>query len=221
MIISDSEKFVFVHNPKCGGMTWHSQLKHFDTRDNFFFEWKKVEGTERTLDMAHITPFQLRRFYPTVFEEVSGYLKFGFVRNPYQRFCSAVSQHLKLGSNFTRTSIMQDLDAFYSVASAFSKVVLKDNFVDNDHRLVHFKKQLAFHNIDGARWTDECFKIEDVGKVYETKVKDYLTDLEEEKNKTGGQFDSGYDISLLSENAISLINKFYERDFEIFEYDMM
>ena len=220
MIISDSEKFVFVHNPKCGGMSWRNQLGKFDTRDNFFFEWKMVDENKK-LDMAHITPFQLRRFYPDVFNAVSDYMKFGFVRNPYDRFCSAVSQHLKLGSGFTRSVIIKNPGIFYDVASAFANTVLKDNLVDNDHRLVHFKRQASFHFVDGDRWTQFCFKLENLGAVDETEVHALLPDLNTNRNKTGGNFESGYDSSRLSKDAIASINEFYARDFEVFDYEKL
>ena len=95
MIISDSERFVFIHNPKAGGMTFRTALAWYDTRDNYFFEWKTVPGTNRVLDMAHITLFQIFKLYPSVAFEIREYFRFGFVRNPYYRFLLAISQHLK------------------------------------------------------------------------------------------------------------------------------
>ena len=35
MIVSDTEKFVFIHNPKCGGMSCHNTLLKYDTPRQF------------------------------------------------------------------------------------------------------------------------------------------------------------------------------------------
>ena len=97
MIVSDSEHFVFIHNPKVGGMTIRAALMAYETRNNRFFEWQWVGHQKVRIDMAHITLQQLRRYFPEVVDQVAPYLKFGFVRNPYARYFSALSQHLKLG----------------------------------------------------------------------------------------------------------------------------
>lgn len=217
MIVSDSEKFVFIHNPKCGGMSCHNALLKYDTRDNLFFEWKQVNEDGKVIDMAHITPFQLRRFFPKVFRETSNYLKFTFVRDPYQRFFSAVSQHLKLGTITMRAAILADPEAFYRVATAFACTALKRHPVENDHKLVHFRPQVHFVNIDGHRWADEVLKLEDTMALAGSPVARWLSQMTVQ-NRTGGLAANGYDASRLSSEAITILNDFYARDFETFGY---
>lgn len=222
MIVSDTEKFVFVHNPKCGGMSCHNTLLAYDTRDNFFFDWKQVNEQGKTLDMAHITPFQMRRFFPKAFQETRDYVKFTFVRNPYTRFLSAISQHLKLGTPYMRKAILNDADTFYRVASSFATSSLRLHPVENDHKLVHFRPQVSFANIDGHRWVDHAFRLEDPNGVTSTPVATWLPDLATENlNRTGGFAEGGYDIARLGPDAISALNAFYARDFDTFGYERL
>lgn len=221
MIISDSEKFVFIHNPKCGGMSCHNTLSKYDTRDNFFFEWKTVNDEGKILDMAHITPFQLRRFYPEVFRSVRGYVKFVFVRNPYHRFLSAVSQHLKLGTPYMRDAILADPETFYRVAASFARSGLRTQLIENDHRLVHFRLQCNFANIDGRRWADHVFRLEQPDSLRGTPVEAWLPDLAERANPTEGYAKQGYEAERLGAEAIRALNEFYARDFESFDYDRL
>lgn len=217
MIVSDSEKFVFIHNPKCGGMSCHNALLKYDTRDNFFFEWKPVNDEGKILDMAHVTPFQLRRFFPAMFRDMQGYLKFSFVRDPYHRFLSAVSQHLKLGTPAMRSAILADPEAFYRVAAAFACSALKLHPVENDHKLVHFRPQVHFVNIDGRRWADDVFKLEDPKALEGSPVARWLSQMSA-ANRTGGVGEKGYDVARLGPQAIAALNDFYARDFEELGY---
>lgn len=221
MIVSDSEKFVFIHNPKCGGMTCHNALLKYDTRNNFFFEWRPVNSSGKILDMAHITPFQMRKFFPKAFSEVKDYLKFTFVRNPYDRFLSAISQHLKLGTPFMRSAILSSEDTFYSVASSFARTSLNLRVIENEHKLVHFRPQVNFVNIDGKPWADVIFHLEDLRELEHSKVADWLPDMAEKSNPTGSFSEKGYDHSRLSSEAIIAINNFYSRDFDVFGYDLI
>lgn len=221
MIVSDREKFVFVHNPKCGGMTCHNALLKYDTRNNFFFEWKRVNGEGKILDMAHITPMQLRRFFPRDFKKANRYYKFVFVRNPYNRFMSSISQHLKLMAPAMRTAILTDENAFYHVARAFALHGLRAPQIENEHKLVHFRIQCNFANIDGQRWVDEVFKLEDLDFQSSPAAK-WLPDMgSTARNTTNLPSSSGYDIKKLGDEAIAAINEFYDRDFSTFGYEKL
>jgi len=219
MIVSDTKKFVFVHNPKCGGMSCHNALLKYDTRDNFFFEWKTVNDAGKVIDMAHLTPFQMRRFFPKTFREVDGYLKFTFVRNPYDRFLSAVSQHLKLGTFHLRNAILSDPETFYRVAACLARTALRPRPVENDHKLVHFRLQCNFANIDGRRWVDHVFRLEEPESLQGTPVADWLPDMAQRANPTGGFAKQGYEVERLGPEAIEALNAFYARDFDTFGYD--
>lgn len=220
MIVSDSEKFVFIHNPKCGGMSCHNALLKYDTRDNFFFEWKPVNDEGKILDMAHIIPFQLRRFFPEDFAAVQDYVKFTFVRDPYQRYMSAVSQHLKLGTPMMRQAILGDADTFYQVAAAFAVSALTPEAVMNNHKLVHFRQQRNFANIDGQPWVDYVFHLERPEALRQSPVAQWLPEMAA-ANRTGGFARDGYDPERLGPAALAALNDFYAADFECFGYERL
>lgn len=217
MIVSDTEKFVFIHNPKCGGMSCHNALLKYDTRNNIFFEWKPIGPEGKILDMAHVTPFQMRRFFPKAFAEVQGYVKFAFVRNPYHRFLSAVSQHLKLGTHYMRRSILSDAETFYRVAASFALDSLRHDPVQNDHKLVHFRPQVRFVNIDGHRWADLIFHLENPEELQGTPVAGWLAEMKD-ANRTDAFGGTGYDPQRLGAAALAKLNEFYAEDFDAFGY---
>lgn len=218
MIVSDTEKFVFIHNPKCGGMSCHNTLLQYDTRDNLFFEWKTVNDQGKVIDMAHITPFQMRKFFHQVFQEVQTHLKFSFVRDPYSRYLSAISQHLKLGTPYMRSAILADREAFYRVAASFALNALRPHPVENDHKLVHFRPQVQFVNIDGERWADCVFRLEEPESLLNTPVATWLPDMTKVANPTKAFAEKGYEPERLGRAALDALNSFYERDFESFGY---
>lgn len=220
MIISDTEKFVFIHNPKVGGMTFRTALLQYDTRDNYFFEWKTITDTGKKLDMAHITPHQLRKFYPHVFREVRDYFKFGFVRNPYTRFLSGVSQHLKLSTPHIRAAMLNDQDLFYRFSSNFALTALKEEVIERDHRMVHFRRQSNFLFLDGAQWSTAWFRLETPQAIEGTPVGTWLGDaMQTPLNRTQELAATGYQIDRLSKDARLFLREFYKIDFENFGYD--
>ena len=217
MIISDYEKFVFIHNPKVGGMTFRTALAKYDTRDNFFFEWKAIEGTEDFLDMAHITIFQLYKFYPQIAVEIDSYFRFGFVRNPYYRFLSAVSQHLKLGDGRSRSVILANPDLFYGVASGLAEAVLFPQVVESDFKLVHFRRQSNYFWHKRKRWIGAVMKLEELNLSAPDNVRHWLGNSFDTSLNRTEQIES-YNLDRLSKAAMRSISDFYAPDFDRFDY---
>ncbi len=200
-------------------MTFRTALAKYDTRGNYFFEWKPIEGTNRLLDMAHVTVFQLYKFFPKVASEIEGYFRFGFVRNPYMRFISAVSQHLKLGGVYSRNIILADPDLFYGVASGLAETVLFSHIIEQDFKLVHFRRQSNYFWYDGKRWINSVMKLEDHEAFAPKEVSRWLGDaFNTTLNKTK-QIET-YDLERLSKPALRAITDFYALDFERFGYPL-
>ena len=146
---------------------------------------------------------------------MQSYVKFAFVRNPYDRFMSAVSQHLKLGTPYMRQAILSDPETFYRVAARFALTALKHEQVQNDHKLVHFRPQLRFVNIDGHRWADLIFHLENPQEMQGTPVAGWLSEMRDANQTFGGQ---GYDPHRLGAEALARLGDFYSEDFETFGY---
>lgn len=217
MIISDTAKFVFIHNPKAGGMAFRTALAQYDTRCNAFFEWKTVG--DQQIDMAHITPYQLHRFYRDTFDQIRDYYRFGFVRNPYDRYLSAVSQHLKLSTRYIRKALLQQPDLFYSIARNMAEHVLDQHAIEQDHRLVHFRRQSNFFYFENKIWASKTFKLEEARLITDPDITTWMgSALSAPRNQTTEFSQSGYDITQLGTATIKRINTFYAVDFERFAY---
>ncbi len=220
MIVSDSRKFIFIHNPKVGGMSFRTILKQHDTTDEFFLEWVPYPQIGRTLDRAHLTLEQLRTHHRDVYDLMDDYFTFGFTRDPYQRFCSALSQHLKLTTTLIRAAVMGDEDCFYSVANQVTRHVFDEAAMDAEVKLIHFRRQSDFFYIDGARRIEAVAKIEEP-ETWDPRAVDLLGGTEVKRlNKTDQVRDGGegYEIDRLDRESLDRINAFYADDFARFGY---
>jgi len=85
MIIDKKFKVIFLHNPKCGGRFFQNLCEKY--RGNSIIRYEGVYWTEKTnVTLTHISLINLPRFVPDYKE----YRLITFVRNPYNRFASAV-----------------------------------------------------------------------------------------------------------------------------------
>ncbi len=94
MIISDTQKFIFLHIPKCGGPTIRNSLVNFDTRNNYFWMFVYMNGaTEESpklqIDKAHMSLPIFKRLYKEDFKLLKEYTVFAFSRDPIKRIISS------------------------------------------------------------------------------------------------------------------------------------
>ena len=90
MIVSETRRFVFIHNPKAGGTTVRGALMPFDTTGHFFWMFAQTHGA--TIDKAHLPMHVLRRVFPEQFAQLAGCFVFMLVRDPYRRAISAFNE---------------------------------------------------------------------------------------------------------------------------------
>ena len=94
MIISDIQKFIFFHIPKCGGTTIRESLFKYDTRNNFFWNQVFLHGPspkdkKLPIDKGHMTVPIFKKLFPEDYLLTSEYTVFAFTRNPVNRLISA------------------------------------------------------------------------------------------------------------------------------------
>ena len=149
MIISHAKRFVFLHNPKCAGTSFREALRPYhDDPENFWYRrYQPYFGCE--IDLAHMRLWELNALYPRIFDAMGQYETLVLVRNPYERFISALAQHL--------TAFHQNLD-YYSVdkevlrgyAERFIDQELEIDRVLGNARFIHFSFQ-TWYIVLGAR----------------------------------------------------------------------
>jgi hypothetical protein len=93
MIISPRHQFVFVHIPKCAGTSIRHQLRDCDP-DHIFIGKPGLHPELGKIDYAHIPIPQLKAHFPEDFAYLRDYESFALVRDPLDRFGSAIRQVL-------------------------------------------------------------------------------------------------------------------------------
>lgn len=217
MIVSDRHGFIFVHNPKAGGMSFRTALKPMDDSDGFYDGWRPYPPKGRQLDRMHLTLAQIRRHHPETFAKFETHYSFGFVRDPYQRMCSAFSQHLTLATPILRDSVREDPDVFYAVLNRFALRALRPHAAPNDVKLTHFLPQSAFFALDGAQVVTDVARLE-TPETWPVRVTSLLGDGAPRLNQNPHRGGDGYDVSRLSRAVLDLTHEAYAEDFERFGF---
>ena len=94
MILNQEYNLAYVHIPKCAGSTVKSQLRPIDQTQGRFerIEPHPVYGSLHT---AHLPLWLLRALYPDDYEALRGCDAYTVVRDPFDRFQSALAQRIR------------------------------------------------------------------------------------------------------------------------------
>lgn len=93
MIIAERYGFAFIHIPKCAGSSVRQQIEAYDDEAGFFARVKPHPVLGRA-DYGHFTLAQLRAYFPGHIERLQKLETYAIVRDPLQRFGSALRQTL-------------------------------------------------------------------------------------------------------------------------------
>ena len=218
MILSDRGRFIFIHNPKAGGMSMRTALKPWDDSEGFFDGWRPYPAEGRRLDRMHLTMAQLRRHHPKAFAKLESHWSFGFVRDPWQRLCSAFSQHLTLNSPQLRDSIRGDRDLFFAVLNRFVPRALTPEAVGGDVKLTHFIPQSAFFTLDGRQIAAEIARLE-APERWHPRIAELLgPGGPPRRNANPDKGAERYETERLNQAARDRVRAFYEEDFARFGF---
>lgn len=144
MIINDTHRFAFIHIPKCAGTTVRSRLQLFDEAGGAFASVIGDHVALGTIDYAHIPLSVLEQYFPSEYAKVCSYQSFALVRNPFDRFSSALSQHLRMYGkaqiqNLSITEIEQEIHKAIDVLLKY-----REPSAFLPYRYIHFQRQADY-----------------------------------------------------------------------------
>ena len=215
MIISNVLKFWFIHNPKVGGSSIRKCLLKYNSSDVELWHQRYIPSLDRIIDMSHIAALDV----PHVLLVPDDYFRFGFVRDPYQRFFSAVREHSR--QNNTELETKDQISSFVLSSLTHSSVRFDWNFS-------HFCPQ-HYYFYSGKRCVaDFVGRHSHMSEDWKKALA--LMDLPFEEHPIGKERDSGVvgDIEpkdLLSAAALRRVNSLYSKDYllfgGLFKHDMI
>jgi hypothetical protein len=201
VIISHKHKWVFVHNPKVAGTSVRSALApyHDDSREFWHQGWFPPE--DRVIDLAHMTA---DIWHPIVDPR---YTSFGFVRHPYARFVSGLTEVMRRHCK----DFAPDLRRF--VMEQMTPANLRW-----DWRFIHLCPQHNFFFRGSKRVVDHVGRMENLAQDWAaiTSLLGLNINLPHERVGAIPQH------TLLEDpEVLNRINSLYLRDFQLFGYRML
>tara|TARA_Y100000768_G_scaffold375471_1_gene346312 strand:+ start:1780 stop:2427 length:648 start_codon:yes stop_codon:yes gene_type:complete len=198
----NSINLLFIHIPKTGGS---------------IIEYKIIRKYKQSMYSGarnpNIPPYNggslQHQFYSTLYKyrdeleiNFENIKIFCLVRNPYDRIISDLLWNKSIKKDFTADQVYD---------------VIKNNYL--------YRKNLDNHNVPQYKFViDENLEVNPDIKIFKCEE---LNEINDELNKFLGfninikQENVNKDYSMyLNKNSISLINEFYKKDFELFNYDL-
>lgn len=223
MIISESHRFVFLHNPKCGGMTIRKSLEAYDTTDDLF--WGPIQFAGKSSSKEHLPLNLFRRLFPHYFELMAKYFVFVIVRDPYSRMVSGFNQ---IGLKDHVTDLAKSDDP---AKVAQYRKMLNDFVTGLDDRAVlgysienrHFVRQRDLIYLEEKCWADLILRQEEWDRSLE-KLAMFRPDVAAaigSHRRMNVRAVPEPKESYLEPRSIARINSLYADDFKLFDYPMI
>ncbi len=161
MILSDEHRLAFVHIPKCAGVSIKQPLRPLDSTGGQYSRIGDHPLLGR-IHFAHIPLTDLAEHFPDDWAKLRAYRSFAVLRDPRERFLSAMFQRLRefRGANqsdITPARVEQE------AASVIAYLESGPARLDLEH--VHFNRQCDYVFRDGERIVQDLFAIENMGAI--------------------------------------------------------
>jgi|TARA_B110000114_G_C15059193_1_gene384617 hydroxymethylpyrimidine pyrophosphatase-like HAD family hydrolase len=197
------KKLLFIHIPKTGGTVIENSIKE-NTPQTLY-----SSGENTLLEFPYNQKSLQHQFYTTIYKfrdklniNFNNIKIFTSIRNPYDRIISDLFWYKLINKNFTAGQVYN---------------IIKNNYLDRDDLDNHNEPQYKFIVDENSEL------IKDI-KIFKTET---LTESNDELSKF-----VGFNINIatkgvnkdysnyLNKDSISLINTFYKKDFELFNYKL-
>lgn len=211
MIISDKNKFFFLHNPKVAGTSIRRTLFKYD-ENPFKYDYQlHVEALERVVEVFHVCVADIPAVWPDHYFDP--YFKFGFARNPYTRLASSWAEHKR------QHHLPADTDF-----NEWAPRNLTTTHLRFDWKYTHFCPQHYFFYNGRKCFADFIGRYETLGRDWKT-VREIIGVHDENfgHSKDQQKYDTGPKLKIedLSPEVLGLVNTLYQRDFQLFGYEMV
>ncbi len=157
MILSDQYRFVFVHIPKCAGTSVREAVLSFHDADSRFLKTIETHPELGQIDYRHLPLRLLRELDREAFEKLKIYKGYAVLRDPFQRFRSALAQRAKmyLGAELAR---LDEADIHTEITRVIDYLQSEPEVITSD--FIHFARQSDFVQIDGKRLVQNLYPVE-------------------------------------------------------------
>ncbi len=187
MIISDDHRLVFVHIPKCAGVSVKAPLRIIDSSAGAFSRIGDHAALGR-IHYAHIVLRDLADHFPQEWDKLRAYNSFAVVRDPAERFVSAMFQRLRefkgmAQSTITPALIEEEADEVIRALEATPDRLPLE--------LVHFNRQADYLFLDGAQVVRRIFPIEHMDAIIAHIARETGIKVSEEKKNRSTEFRFG------------------------------
>lgn len=157
MILSDRHRFVFVHVPKCAGTSVRAAVLPYHDADERFLKTVERHPELGEIDFRHLPLHLLRDLDPEAFEKLKIYDSYALLRDPFQRFRSAMAQRAKmyLGREFAQLGgkeLRSELRRVQEYLLSEPRVIAPE--------FIHFARQSDFVQIGDQRLVFNLFPVE-------------------------------------------------------------
>ena len=199
-----SIKILFIHIPKTGGSVIEDEIKKQSVQ-------KLYSGySNNLLDAPYSRKSLQHQFYNTLYNyrdklelDFDDLKTFTVVRNPYDRTISSLFWSNIIKKHFTAEQV------FDAIKNRYIGRTDLDNHNEPQYKFVTDENQILIPNI-------KIFKCETLN-VMNTALNDYIGINVNIKRSNVNKDYSKY----LNEDSIALINEYYKKDFELFDYEMI
>jgi hypothetical protein len=142
MLISDANKFIFIHIPKCAGTSLRKSILKVDP-NTIKINYVDIHSELGKLDYTHIPLKELHDYFPTEWNKILKYNTLACVRDPFQRFPSSLAQKLRMYKGceirfLTSKKLAKEVDEVIKTLSILSS----DNVLPAE--MIHFQKQVCY-----------------------------------------------------------------------------
>ena len=157
MILSNHHRFIFIHVPKCAGTSVRTAVLPYHDADSRFLKTVERHPDLGEIDFRHLPLALLRDLDPEAFEKLKAYDGYAILRDPFQRFRSAISQRAKmyLGKEFAQLNeadIRSEIDKVITYLRSEPRVIAPE--------FIHFARQSDFVQIEGERLVHNLYPVE-------------------------------------------------------------